>query len=55
MKKENKSWNLPTQILNNEIILNVYESIKEELSQLHKVTKCPDTFIYDLIGRIQHE
>ena len=34
---------------------NEYLSIKEELSELQKETKCPDSFIYDFIGKIQNE
>ena len=37
------------------IITRVYESIKEELSELQKETGCPDSFIYDFIGKIQNE
>ena len=33
----------------------VYEFIKEELSELQKETGCPDSFIYDFIGKIQNE
>ena len=36
---------------NNEL----YEFIKEELSELQKETGCPDSFIYDFIGKIQNE
>ena len=34
---------------------SVYEFIKEELSELQKETGCPDSFIYDFIGKIQNE
>ena len=51
---EYKKW-APTQEQNFGIITNVYESIKEQLSGLQKETDCPDSFIYDLIGRIQNE
>ena len=51
---ENKEW-APSQEENLGIITNVYESIKEELSKLQKVTGCPDFFIYDFIGNIQNE
>ena len=54
MKKEDKTWE-PTNEQNIGIISSVYEFIKEELSELQEVTECPDTFIYDFIGRIQHE
>ena len=36
-------------------ITSVYEFIKEELSELQKETGCPDSFIYDFIGKIQNE
>ena len=36
-------------------ITSVYEFIKEELSELQKETGCPDSFIYDFIGKIQSE
>ena len=36
-------------------ITNIYESIKKELSELQKGTRCPDSFIYDFIGKIQKE
>ena len=54
MEKEFKTWE-PTNEQNIGIITSVYEFIKEELSELQEVTKCPDTFIYDFIGRIQNE
>ena len=54
MKKEDKTWE-PNNEQNIGIISSVYEFIKEELSELQEVTECPDTFIYDFIGRIQHE
>ena len=54
MKKEDKTWK-PTNEQNIGIISSVYEFIKEELSELQEVTECPDTFIYEFIGRIQHE
>ena len=54
MEKEEKTWE-PTNEQNIGIISSVYVCIKEELSQLKEETKCPDTFIYDFIGRIQHE
>ena len=54
MKKEVKNWE-PTHEQNIGIISSVYEFIKEELSELQEVTECPDTFIYDFIGKIQNE
>ena len=51
---ENKKW-APSQEENLGVITNVYESIKEELSKLQKVTGCPDSFIYDFIENIQNE
>ena len=54
MKKDVKNWE-PTYEQNIGIISSVYEFIKEELSELQEETECPDTFIYDFIGRIQHE
>ena len=50
----NKNWT-PTQEHNVGIITRVYESIKEELYELQEATACPDSFIYDFIGRIQNE
>ena len=52
MEKEN--W-APTPEENFGIITSVYECIKEELSELQKRTGCPDSFIYDFIGKIQSE
>ena len=54
MKKEFKNWE-PTNEQNDGVISSVYQFIKEELTELQEVTECPDTFIYDFIGRIQHE
>ena len=51
---ENKNW-APTQEENLEVITSVYEYIKEERSELKKKTGCPDSFIYDFIGKIQNE
>ena len=51
---ENKKW-APSQEENIGVITSVYESIKEELSELQKETECPDSFIYDFIGKIQNE
>ena len=54
MKKEFKNWE-PTNEQNDGVISSVYQFIKEELTELQEVTECPDTFIYDFIGRIQNE
>ena len=54
MKKAIKTW-VPTNEQNIGIISSVYEFIKGELSELQEITECPDIFIYDFIGRIQHE
>jgi len=51
---ENKKWT-PSQDENLGVITSVYEFIKEELSELQKETGCPDSFIYDFIGKIQNE
>ena len=51
---ENKKQ-APSQEENIGIITSVYEFIKEELSELQKETGCPDSFIYDFIGKIQNE
>ena len=51
---ENKKW-APSQEENFGVITSVYEFIKEELSELQKITGCPDSFIYDFIGKIQNE
>ena len=51
---ENQKWT-PSQDENLGVITSVYELIKEELSELQKETGCPDSFIYDFIGKIQHE
>ena len=51
---ENKKWT-PSQEENLGVITSVYEFIKEELSELQKETVCPDSFIYDFIGKIQNE
>ena len=51
---ENKKWT-PSQEENLGIITSVYEHIKEELTELQKETRCPDSFIYDFIGNIQNE
>ena len=49
---ENKKWT-PSQQESLVLITSVYEFIKEELSELQKETGCPDSFIYDFIGKIQ--
>ena len=51
---KNKNW-APSQEENYGVITRVYESIKEGLSELQKETRCPDSFIYDFIGKIQNE
>jgi len=51
---EKKKW-APSQGQNLGEITSVYESIKEKLSELQKEIGCPDSFIYDFIGKIQHE
>ena len=51
---ENKKW-VPSQEENLQVITSAYEFIKEELSELQKETGCPDSFIYDFIGKIQNE
>ena len=51
---ESKNWT-PTKEENSGIITSAYEFIKEELSDLQKETGCPDSFIYDFIGKIQNE
>ena len=48
---DNKKW-VPTKEENFGVITSVYESIKEELSELQKETGCPDLFIYEFIGNI---
>ena len=51
---KNKKW-APSQEENLGVVTSVYEFIKEELSELQKNTGCPDSFIYDFIGKIQNE
>ena len=51
---DNKKWT-PSQEQNIGVITSVYESIKEKLLELQKETKCPDSFIYAFIGKIQNE
>ena len=51
---DNKKW-APSQKENLGVITRVYKFIKEELSELQKETGCPDSFIYDFIGKIQNE
>ena len=50
---ENKKW-VPSQEENLGVITSVYKFIKEELSELQKKTGCPDSLIYDFIGKIQN-
>ena len=54
MKKENKIWE-PSYEENIGIVTSVYEFIKGELTELQEVTNCPDSYIYNFIGRIQKE
>ncbi len=51
---ENKKW-VPSQEENLAVITSVYELIKEELYELQQKTVCPDSFIYEFIGKIQNE
>ena len=51
---ENKKW-VPSKEENSGVITSVYEFIKNELSELQEETGCPDSFIYDFIGKIQNE
>ena len=51
---DHKKW-ASSQEENLGIITRVYESIKEELSELQKETGCPDLFIFEFIGNIQNE
>ena len=51
---DNKKW-APTQEENLGVITSVYEFIKEELLELQNKTGCPDSFIYDFVGKIQNE
>ena len=51
---ENKKWT-PSQEENLGVITSVYEFVKQELTELQKKTGCPDSFIYDFIGKIQNE
>ena len=48
---DNEKW-APSEEENLEVITSVYEFIREELSELQKETGCPDSFIYDFIGKI---
>jgi len=54
MGKESENWK-PSDEENNGIISSVYEFIKGELSELQEETNCPDSFIYEFIGKIQNE
>ena len=51
---ENKKW-APSHEENLGVITSVYNSINGNLSELQKETGCPDSFIYDFIGKIQNE
>ena len=51
---DNKKW-APSKEENIGVITSVYESIKQELSKLQEETVCPDSFIYEFIGKIQNE
>ena len=48
---ENKKW-VPSQGKNLGVITSGYEFIKDELLELQKENGCPDSFIYDFIGKI---
>ena len=50
----NNKWS-PSDEENLGVITNAYEFIKNELSELQRETGCPDSFIYEFIGKIQHE
>ena len=54
MKKEIGIWE-PSYEENIGIITSVYEFIKGELTELQEVTNCPDSFVYNFIGKIQNE
>ena len=54
MKREDKPWD-STNEQNVGIISKFYKFIKEWLYELQDETVCPNTFIYDLIGRISNE
>ena len=51
---DNKKW-APSQEEYFGVITSVYQSIKEELSELQKETGCPDSFVYDFLENIQNE
>ena len=51
---ENKKW-VHSLEENLWVITSVYKYIKEELSELQKETGCPDSFIFEFIGKIQNE
>ncbi len=51
---KNKNWS-PTQEENLGIITNTYEIIKKTLSELQQETGCPDSFVYEFIGKIKNE
>ena len=54
MKNQFEIWE-PTHEENIGIITSVYNFIKKELSELQEETGCPDSFIYNFVGKIQHE
>ncbi len=51
---ENKKWT-PSKEEIFGVITSVNKFIKEELTELQKETGCPDSFIYDFIGKIKNE
>ena len=54
MKKLFKNWEFSYEQYIGKISC-VYEFIKQEINELQEKTECPDTFIYDFLGRIQNE
>ena len=54
-KFEAKEQFTKSALENLRVITSVYEFIKKELSELQEETGCPDSFIYDFIGKIQNE
>ena len=54
MKKDLENWR-PTHEQNIGKISSTYKLIKVEHSELQELTECPDSFIYDFIGKIQNE
>ena len=51
---QDKTW-APSNEENFGVVTSVYKSIKGKLSELQKETGCPDSFIYNFIGKIQNE